>query len=142
MTDSSNESTNEHFILKRIDHDQILGLAKVVWEGRNLVAEHMASDATRLICEAYEKNPAFFGNRSKKWVLGGLFYLVGRKMNVTRTQKHIARCLNTNEMTIRNSCREWLRHFPEFWPETTDHLEERFDKKPPLSPHSRMDKFL
>jgi transcription initiation factor TFIIIB Brf1 subunit/transcription initiation factor TFIIB len=67
----------------------------------------MASDATRLICEAYEKNPAFFGNRSKKWVLGGLFYLLGKKHDEPKTQKRIADILDSNEMTIRDSYQKW-----------------------------------
>jgi transcription initiation factor TFIIIB Brf1 subunit/transcription initiation factor TFIIB len=86
-----------------------------MWEGQKHVAESVASEATRLISEAYERNPAFFGNKSKKWILGGLFYQFGQTLGCPRTQKQIARVLDTNEMTIRASYRAWLKSFPEFW---------------------------
>jgi hypothetical protein len=130
--------------LRRLGVADVLNYSSRIWRGQDHVAEMMTSETVRILRKAHEKTPTFFRDKSKKWVLGGLFYLVGRKMNAAKTQKHIARCLDTDEMTIKNSYREWFRHFPEFWPQATVHLEERYDKKdePLLGPHSRMDKFL
>jgi hypothetical protein len=130
--------------LRPLSVAEVLNYSSRIWKGQEHVAEMMTSETVRILRKAHEKTPTFFRDKSKKWVLGGLFYLVGRKMNVAKTQKHIARCLDTDEMTIRNSYREWFRRFPEFWSEATVHLEGRYDKKnkPVFLPHSRMDKFL
>ncbi len=131
--------------LRRLSLIDVLNYSSKIWKGQELVARAMASETVRIIREAREKAPSFFWGKSRKWILGGLFYLVGRKMHVTKTQKQIATCLDTDEMTIRNSYREWLGHFPEFQPEATAYRKERYGKrnKPPLNPHSkRMAKFL
>ena len=128
--------------MRRLGVVDVLNYSSKIWKGQEHLAEMVTTETVRILRKAHEKEPTFFQDKNKKWVLGGLFYLIGRKMNVTKTQKHIARCLNTSGATIRNSYLEWLRHFPEFWPEATTHLEEKFDEKSPLGPHSRVDKFL
>jgi transcription initiation factor TFIIIB Brf1 subunit/transcription initiation factor TFIIB len=92
--------------LRQLGLIDVLDYASKIWKGQELAAKAMASEAVRIIREAYEKAPSFFSDKSRKWVLGGLFYLVGIKMNAAKTQKKIARCLDTEEMTIRNSYRE------------------------------------
>ena len=110
--------SSKSYILRRLSHAQALFWANETWEGQGQVAKGMASKAMTLVLRAYEKNPAFFGNKSRKWILGGLFYLLGQRSGAAKTQKQIARSLGTTEMTIRASCREWLTQFPEFWSET------------------------
>jgi hypothetical protein len=109
MADLDSDDVVKYPILRRIDHGEILGLARIVWENQKSVAENIASDATRLISEAYDKNPAFFGSKSKKWILGGLFYILGQKYKEPRTQKQMAYLFGTNEVTIRNSFQNWTR---------------------------------
>ncbi|HML02235.1 MAG TPA: hypothetical protein VK487_02560 [Candidatus Bathyarchaeia archaeon] len=85
------------------------------WTGEEQIAKSLAREAMAVICEAYERNPAFLGNKSKKWIVGGLFYLLGQTCGHARTQKQIARVLSTTEVTIRASQQSWLTNFPEFW---------------------------
>jgi transcription initiation factor TFIIIB Brf1 subunit/transcription initiation factor TFIIB len=132
--------------LRRLTLIDVLNYASKVWKGQELLAKTAASEAVRIIREAHEKVPSFFWDKSRKWLLGGLFYLIGKKMNVPKTQKQIAKCLDTDEITIRDSYREWLVHFPEFWPETVTHPKERQHSKTSkgsFNSHSkRMAKFL
>lgn len=114
MTGSDCLDSSKSYISRRLSHDDALYWANKTWEDQRQVVESMASKAIRLVFEAYEENPAFFGSRSRKWILGGLFYLLGQRNGVARTQKQIAKSLDTNEMTIRTSYREWLAQFPEF----------------------------
>jgi transcription initiation factor TFIIIB Brf1 subunit/transcription initiation factor TFIIB len=94
-------------VLKRPDRTAILSYASRIWEGQESIARAMTSEAVRIISEAYEKTPSFFCGRSRKWVLGGLFYLLGQKRKEPKTQKQIARILDTNETTVRNSYQNW-----------------------------------
>ena len=138
------ERSGNNHDLSRLGVVDVLNYSSKIWKGQEHMAEMVTSETVRLLRKAQEETPTFFQSKSKQWVLGGLFYLVGRKLNLAKTQKHIARCLDTDEMMIRNSYREWFKHFPEFWPRATIHLKERYDKKGKLlpGPHSRMDKFL
>ena len=115
--------------LKRLGVVDVLKYTSKIWKGQEPVAEAVTSETVRILRKAHEKCPLSFWDKSRERVLGGLFYSVGRRMNVAKTQKQIARCLDTDEMTIRNSYREWLGHFPEFWPEAPAYLKERYGKK-------------
>jgi transcription initiation factor TFIIIB Brf1 subunit/transcription initiation factor TFIIB len=131
--------------LRRLTLIDVLNYASRIWKGQELVAKTIASETVKIIREAHEKQPSFFWDKSRKWLLGGLFYLIGKKTNVPKTQNQIAKCLDTGEITIRDSYREWLRHFPEFWPETMMHPSERHSGtcKGSFNPRSkRMAKFL
>jgi hypothetical protein len=119
LTGSDCLDSSKGYISRRLSHVDTLYWANKTWKGQRQVAESMASKAIRLVFEAYEKNPPFFGSKSRKWILGGLFYLLGQRNGVAKTQKQIAQSLKTNEMTIRASYREWLAQFPKFWSETT-----------------------
>jgi len=131
--------------LRRLSLIDVLKYASKIWRGEELVAKTMTSETVRIIREAHEKVPSFFWDKSRKWLLGGLFYLIGKKLNVAKTQKQIAKCLETDERTIRNSYQEWLWNFPEFWPETMAYPKERRceTSKFSFNPRSkRMAKFL
>jgi transcription initiation factor TFIIIB Brf1 subunit/transcription initiation factor TFIIB len=131
--------------LRQLNHTDILNHTSKIWEEQEPTAHAIASETARIINEAIEKAPSFFWGKSRKWILGGLFYLLGRRIGVAKTQKQIARCLDTDEMTIRDSYREWLGHFPEFWFETTARPKESHSKrsKPSSNPNSKkMAKFL
>jgi len=119
LTKSTSGHSTEQYISRRLSHTEVLFWANTMWEDQKQAAESIASRATRLICKAYERNPAFFESKSKKWILGGLFYLLARGHGQPKTQKQIAKTLDTNEMTIRASYREWLRIFPELYTKPT-----------------------
>jgi hypothetical protein len=144
LGENGNKSRNND-VLRRLNRIDVLNYASKIWEGQEPTAQPIASETVRIINEANEKAPSFFWGKSRKWILSGLFYLLGRRIGVAKTQKQIARCLDTNETTVRDSYRRWLGHFPEFWPETTAHLKERHSKrsKTPSNPHAKqMAKFL
>ena len=131
--------------LRRLTLIDVLNYASKIWKGQELVAKTITSETVTIIREAHEKGPSFFRGKSRKWLLGGLFYLIGKKINVPKTQKQMAKCLGTDEITIRDSYQEWLMHFPEFWPETNAHQKERHSEtsKDTFNSHSkRMAKFL
>ena len=131
--------------LRQLTLIDVLNYASKIWKGQELVAKTMTSETVRIIRQAHEKMPSFFANKSRKWLLGGLFYLIGKEMNVARSQKQIARSLDTDEMTIRDSYREWLGHFPKFWPKATARPKKRSSERSEASSHprsKRIDKFL
>jgi transcription initiation factor TFIIIB Brf1 subunit/transcription initiation factor TFIIB len=132
--------------LRQLTLIDVLNYSTKIWKRQEPLAEAVASETVRVIRKAHAKLPSFFWSEGRKWVLGGLFYLVGRKMNAAKTQKQIARCLDTNEMTVKNSYLEWVGHFPELWPEIAEHPKEKNnEKKSKQSSHARskqMAKFL
>ena len=107
--------TTEQIISRRLSYADVLECALKTWTGEAQVAKSVAANTWAIVCEAYESSPAFLGNKSKKWILGGLFYQLGLECEHPKTQKQIARILGTNEVTIRDSYHAWLRNFPKFW---------------------------
>jgi transcription initiation factor TFIIIB Brf1 subunit/transcription initiation factor TFIIB len=55
--------------------------------------------ASKIIDEAYKRNRVFFSGKSKRGIIAGLFYCLDRSLGSFKTQKEIARSLNTTEMT-------------------------------------------
>jgi transcription initiation factor TFIIIB Brf1 subunit/transcription initiation factor TFIIB len=102
-------------ILRRIGKEEILSLAQKIWQGQNRVATEIASEALTVIHEKYETDPTFFSGKSAKGIVGGLFYLLGQRHGHVRTQREIAVGLNTTEVTVRASCREWAEPLQNRW---------------------------
>jgi hypothetical protein len=106
--------TQKNCILRRFGEKNVLSFAQETWQDQPSVARIMASEALNIIYETYQTNPAFFGGKSAKGVVGGLFYLLGRCNGNVKTQKEIARSLGTTEMTIRAFYRMWLEPFQNY----------------------------
>jgi len=100
------DKSRNNYVLRRLNRVDAYFSMSNVWGGQEPAARAVASESVRIITEAYEKAASFFGSKSKEWVLGGLFYLLGQR-GVSKTQKQIARCLDTSQMTIRNSYQDW-----------------------------------
>jgi transcription initiation factor TFIIIB Brf1 subunit/transcription initiation factor TFIIB len=100
-------------IIKRISFEETKKAAELVWSDQK-EAEKMALEAFKIITKA-SNNYAFFTGRSSKGILGGLFYLLGLKHGIVRTQKEIAARLGTNDVTIRVSYHGWLKEFPDLF---------------------------
>jgi hypothetical protein len=98
----------------RLSSKKVLLCALMVWKNR-VIAELMAAETSRIIKTVYKKRSIFFGGKSEKGLLAGIFYLLGRKHNAKKTQQEIARNLSTNDVTVRDSYREWLKAFPDFF---------------------------
>jgi transcription initiation factor TFIIIB Brf1 subunit/transcription initiation factor TFIIB len=107
---NSNEQTK--FIASRFSHRKILKQALRVWQDP-IIAEPMAEEASQIIKTIHLKNRIFLSGKSEKGLLSGLFYLLGIKNEARKTQREIARGLNTNDVTVRNSYRDWLNIHPE-----------------------------
>jgi transcription initiation factor TFIIIB Brf1 subunit/transcription initiation factor TFIIB len=105
------KKTERTHILNRIGEEEILQFAQKIWRDQNQAATEIASEALNVIRETYQKNPTFFSGKSAKGIVGGLFYLLGQRHGSIRTQREISLDLNTTEITIRASCREWAKPF-------------------------------
>jgi hypothetical protein len=107
IEESMTGKTERTRIPNRIGKEEILSLAQKIWPGQDKVAAEIASEALAIIREKYETDPTFFSGKSTKRIVSGLFYLLGQRYGNLRTQKQIAVSLNTTEVTMRASCREW-----------------------------------
>jgi transcription initiation factor TFIIIB Brf1 subunit/transcription initiation factor TFIIB len=74
----------------------------------------IASEALNVINETCQRDPTPFSRKSEKGIVGGLFYLLGYRCGSIKTQREIARSLNTTEITIGASCRAWLKPFQDY----------------------------
>jgi transcription initiation factor TFIIIB Brf1 subunit/transcription initiation factor TFIIB len=96
----------------RIINQYIVASANKIWQ-KPRTAGAVASEALRTIDLAYERNSVFFSGKSKRGIVGGLFYCLGLALRSFKTQKEIARILGTTEMTVRASSRAWQKQFPD-----------------------------
>jgi transcription initiation factor TFIIIB Brf1 subunit/transcription initiation factor TFIIB len=107
-----NEQTRSN--AKRLSSQKVLLYASKLWRDQS-IAELIAAEASDIIRTVYQRQRIFFSGKSEKRVLAGIFYLLGIKNKAKKTQKQIALSLNTNDVTVRNSYRDWLDNFPEFF---------------------------
>ena len=105
----------ESSLPRRLSPEKVRVFAFMIWQNRPSVAADVSMRASKIMQTAYEKRPIFFGGKSGKRLLSGLFYHLGPNIDNVKTQKEIARALGTNEVTIRASCQDWLDSFPEFF---------------------------
>jgi transcription initiation factor TFIIIB Brf1 subunit/transcription initiation factor TFIIB len=110
-------------ILNRIRKEEILTLAKILWTDREK-AEKIGISAVEIITRTSKDRVSFLSGKSSKSLLGGLFYLLGLRYEVTKTQKDLAEKLSTTEITIRASYRKWLDEFPDLFFGINDKFEE------------------
>jgi transcription initiation factor TFIIIB Brf1 subunit/transcription initiation factor TFIIB len=97
----------------RITEEYIMVSANKIWQNQPRTAGAVVSEALRAVNLAYEWNSVFFSGKSKRGIVGGLFYCLGLALRSFKTQKEIARILGTTEMTVRASSREWQKQFPD-----------------------------
>jgi predicted hydrocarbon binding protein len=101
MTKTKNE------LPKRLSAKQIFEAAKAIWLNQPIIAEDVASKASKMIQSTFEAAPMFFSGKSSKRILSGLFYQLSLNTVNAKTQREIASALGTTEMTTRMSYREW-----------------------------------
>jgi hypothetical protein len=112
---NSNEQTKR--IASRFSHRKILKQALKLWQDP-AIAEPITEEASQIIKTIHLKNRIFLSGKSEKGLLSGLFYLLSIKNEARKTQREIARELNTNDVTVRTSYRDWLNIHPELSIET------------------------
>jgi transcription initiation factor TFIIIB Brf1 subunit/transcription initiation factor TFIIB len=67
-----------------------------------------------VIHETRQTDPTLFKRKSERGIVGGLFYLLGHRYGSVKTQREIARSLNTTEITIGASCRAWAKPLKDY----------------------------
>jgi transcription initiation factor TFIIIB Brf1 subunit/transcription initiation factor TFIIB len=103
----------EKHSVERLSHKKILSYASTVWQEQP-IAESIATEASQIIKNVYKRKRIFFSGKSEKRILAGIFYLLGTG-KAKKTQLEIGRNLNTSDVTIRASYRDWLENFPDLF---------------------------
>jgi transcription initiation factor TFIIIB Brf1 subunit/transcription initiation factor TFIIB len=97
----------------RIADKYIVAFANKIWQDQPKTAETVSMEASKIVDIAYRRNSVFFSGKSKRGVVAGLFYCLGLSLGSFKTQREIARSMNTTEMTVRASSRDWPKQFPD-----------------------------
>jgi len=97
----------------RIADRYIVAFADKIWQDQPKTAERVAREASKIVDLAYRRKSVFFSGKSKRGIVAGLFYCLGLSLGSFKTQREIARSLNTTEMTVRASSRIWPKEFPD-----------------------------
>jgi transcription initiation factor TFIIIB Brf1 subunit/transcription initiation factor TFIIB len=100
--------------LRRISVDEVFAAANTLWLDKSIAAT-IASSALQIINQTYTRRFEFFSGRSSKYLVGGLFFLLGYRYCAIKKQKELAHQLGTTEVTIRLSYRKWLETFPDLF---------------------------
>ena len=101
-------------ILKRIPMDEISAAASIIWLDES-IASIIALETAQIISQTYARKFSFFSGKSAKYIIGGLFYLLGYRYNIIKRQYELADKLGTNDVTISASYRKWLVSFPDLF---------------------------
>jgi hypothetical protein len=101
-------------ILNRVSTNEIFAAAYSVWLDKS-IADTIASNAVQIINQAYTRRFTFFNGRSSKYLVGGLFFLLGHRYCAIKKQNDLAYQLGTTEVTIRMSYRKWLETYPDLF---------------------------
>jgi transcription initiation factor TFIIIB Brf1 subunit/transcription initiation factor TFIIB len=123
------KNTCSKIILERISPNNLSTFAERIWHNQLWIAQNISLEAFQIIEQAYQKQPSFFGGKTIKGIVGGLFYLLGFRHDGIRSQKEIGQCVGTTEMTIRCSYRNWLSNFPEIFPDINEKMLGRRERK-------------
>lgn len=91
------------YVCLRVTYEDILECARKVWSNED-VATKMAEETRRLIKEIYKKDPVFFCGKSRKAIVGSLFYIIDQE---GVSQRKIAEAVETTEVAIRNNCKRF-----------------------------------
>ena len=86
-------------------------IASKLWPEQRKNSDAIAKEASRILEIALQRRRTFFSGKSAGSILSGLFYWLGIVFNSARTQREIAISLNTSDVTVRESSREWMEYF-------------------------------
>jgi len=110
-------------IFYRIHCEKITSEARVVWANQE-IADDIASNAQQILAKASRQNLRFFCGKHHRCILGGLFYILGFRFRVVKTQSEIADFLGVADVAIRKSYRSWLDEFPQYFTDVNDMIQE------------------
>jgi len=120
------KTVEECLLCLRIPPGIVLKYAHEVWKEEN-DAHKVGVKAAEIIRTAYLRNPPKLCGRSPRSVLGAALYIAGVILGKRKTQKEIARIINTTEVSIRNNYKTILSIIPE--------LKEYFPELATISYH-------
>jgi transcription initiation factor TFIIIB Brf1 subunit/transcription initiation factor TFIIB len=115
-------------ILNRIPPSEIYAAAHSIWPQKSL-ADEVASQAIQILNQTYKRRFAFFNGKSSRYLVGGLFYLLGFRYDAVKRQSELADQLGTSDVTIRKSYRRWLETFPDLFVDIVSKLAVDKDLK-------------
>lgn len=101
-------------IQNRISPEEVAIAAKTIWNNP-LVAKAITDETMDLLMKVQKRRFLFFNGKTSRGLVGGLFYLLGYKYDVSKNQKELADKLGTSDVTIRASYRSWLEEFPDLF---------------------------
>jgi hypothetical protein len=104
----------EMSVLNRIPKEEIIVASRILWANRT-VADQIAHDSVQIINQTYKRKFSFYNGRKIKWVMSGLFYLLGYRYGLVKKQCELADKLGTSDTTVRDSYRLWLKTFPDLF---------------------------
>lgn len=110
-------------IFRRISQEEIFVATQLLWLDKT-VAEKVALDALNTLNRTRIRKVVFFNGKSSKYIIGGLFYLLGYRYNAVKKQRELADQLNTSDVTIRAAYRQWLKEFPDLFVDVIGKLAE------------------
>jgi hypothetical protein len=94
--------------------EKLSAAARTVWSDKPL-ADKIALDASLILNQVRKRKHLFFNGKSFKFMVGGIFYLLGFRYDVVKKQRELARLLETNVVTVRDAYRQLLREFPDLF---------------------------
>ncbi len=100
--------------LNRIKINEVSDAAHEIWPQKT-VSETIASEAVKILNQTYKRKFVFFNGKSYRYLVGGLFYLLGFRFNAVKKQRELADVLGTSDVTIRKAYRSWLETFPDLF---------------------------
>jgi len=100
--------------LNRIAISEVSDAAQAIWPQKN-VSETIASETVKILNQTYKRKFSFFNGKSYRFLVGGLFYLLGYRHDAVRRQRELANILGTSDVTIRKAYRSWLETFPDLF---------------------------
>ena len=110
-------------IFRRISQEEVTIAAQLIWSDKT-IAKKVTLDALDTLNRTHKRNFVFFNGKSSKYIVGGLFYLLGYRYNALKKQRELADQLNTTDVTIRASYRQWLKEFPDLFVDVIGKLSE------------------
>ncbi len=110
-------------VAERLSFTKVLSFASMVWQDHPLIAELISTETSKIILVVHKRRKTYFSGKSKKRLLSGIFYLLGIRNKAVKTQREIARSVDTSEATVRASYRDWVTNFPDLFPDSYEHFE-------------------
>lgn len=104
------------YLCIRVPAEEVLKMSHFIWDDNKELGRKIGLEASRIVEETYHMNPTIFCGKSRKVILGGLFYLMGFLYGCRKKQYEISKkinCSSTN--SIHNSAKLWIEARPELF---------------------------